>query len=58
MMLNIDDQLIHDAMEYSNTNLSPTDLVHEVLAAFIRMQASKNLAALGGKAPKMRGIAR
>ena len=58
MMLNIDDQLIHDAIEYSNTNLSSTDLVHEVLVAFIQMQASKNLAALGGKAPKMKGIAR
>jgi hypothetical protein len=58
MKLNIDDQLIHDAIEHSNTNLSPSDLVQELLKAFIRMQASKSLAALGGKAPKMRGIPR
>ena len=58
MKLNIDDQLIHDATEHSNTNLSPSDLVQELLKAFIRMQASKSLAALGGKAPKMRGIPR
>ena len=58
MMLNIDDQLIHDAMECLNKNLNPGELVNKVLIAFIRLQASKNLAALGGKAPKMKGIPR
>ena len=58
MMLNIDDRLIYSAMEYSNKNLDPGDFIHEVLTAFIRMKVSKNLAALGGKAPKMKDIVR
>ena len=58
MMLNIDDELIQDLMECSDTNLSPSSLVQEVLSAFIRMQALKNLAALGGEAPNMREISR
>ncbi len=58
MMLDIDDELIQDVMEYSDKNLSPTNTVQEALTTFIRMQALKNLVALGGGAPNMRDIPR
>ena len=58
MNLNIDEKLIHSAMEYVNPKTSPTDLIHELIATFIRLSAGKNLAALGGKSPKMKNIPR
>jgi hypothetical protein len=58
MNLNIDEKLIHSAMEYVNPKTSPTDLIHELIAAFIRLSAGKDLAALGGKSPKMKNIPR
>jgi hypothetical protein len=34
------------------------DLFREAINVFIRIQAAKRLAALGGKSPQMRGIPR
>ena len=58
MKLDIDEKLIYSAMEYVNPKTAPTDLIHELISAFIRLNAGKNLAILGGKSPKMKNIPR
>ncbi|WP_088524755.1 DUF2191 domain-containing protein [Polynucleobacter campilacus] len=58
MKLDIDEKLIHSAMEYVNPKTAPADLIHELVSAFIRLNAGKNLVALGGKSPKMENIPR
>ena len=58
MLVNIDDELIRDAMEQSSSKLSPSQLINEAVLTFIRVQAAKKLVALGGMAPEMRDIPR
>ena len=58
MLVNIDDELICDAMKYFNPKPSPSVLINKVVTAFIRVQAAKKLVALGGMTPEMRDIPR
>ena len=58
MLVNIDDELIRDAMMYFDPKLNPRELINEVVTAFIRAQAAKKLVALGGMTPEMSDIPR
>jgi Arc/MetJ family transcription regulator len=54
----IDDALYQRALEVADPGMDKGDLFREAMNVFVRVQAGKRLAALGGKAPKMKGIAR
>jgi Arc/MetJ family transcription regulator len=54
----IDDELYEQALELADPDMDKADLFREAVRTFVRVQAGKRLAALGGKAPKMRSIPR
>lgn len=54
----IDDELYAQALEVIGPNIEKSELFREALKVFIRVESSKRLAALGGKAPKMKVISR
>lgn len=50
----IDDELYLRALEVADPGSDKGDLFREAMEVFVRVQAGKRLAALGGKAPKMK----
>lgn len=54
----IDDDLYQRALEVADPGMSAGDLFREAMQVFVRVQAGKRLAALGGKAPLMKDIPR
>ena len=54
----IDDDLYSRALEIADPEMDKADLFREAMKLFIRVQAGKRLAALGGKTPKMKMIPR
>ena len=58
MIVNVDDELIRDAMQYLDPQLSPNDMINEAIATLVRLQATKKLVALGGMTPEMKDIPR
>ncbi len=55
----IDDALYKQALELSDPGVEkPSDLFREAIKTYVRVQAARRLAALGGKAPGMRDIPR
>jgi Arc/MetJ family transcription regulator len=54
----IDDDLYEQALELADPDMDKADLFREAVRTFVRVQAGKRLAALGGRAPKMRSIPR
>ena len=54
----IDDVLYQQALELADANMEKSDLFKEAIKTFIRVQAAKRLAALGGKMPDMTNIPR
>jgi hypothetical protein len=54
----IDDELYRQAMDVADPEMDKTDLFREAMKVFVRVQAGKRLAALGGKSPKMKSIPR
>lgn len=54
----IDDELYQKALSVSDPSMDKTDLFREAVKTFIRVQAAKRLAALGGTAPEMQQIPR
>ena len=54
----IDDALYQRALDVADPGMDKGDLFREAMKVFVRVQAGKRLAALGGKAPKMKSIAR
>lgn len=54
----IDDALYEEALEVADPGMDKADLFREAVKTFVRVQAAKRLAALGGTAPGMRDIAR
>jgi Arc/MetJ family transcription regulator len=54
----IDDELYQRALEVADPGLDKGDLLREAMKVFVRVQAGKRLAALGGKAPHMEDIPR
>lgn len=57
--ITIDDTLYEQALEYADADVtSASDLVREAIKTYVRLQAAKRLAALGGTAPSMHDIPR
>jgi Arc/MetJ family transcription regulator len=54
----IDDELYRQAMDVADPEMDKTDLFREAMKVFVRVQAGKRLAALGGKSPKMKSVPR
>jgi Arc/MetJ family transcription regulator len=56
--ITIDDELYESAIAAADPGMDKGDLVREAMKVFVRVQAAKRLAALGGKAPTMKAIPR
>jgi len=56
--ISIDDELYQSALEVADPGMDKGDLFREAVKVFVRVQAGKRLAALGGKAPGMKDIPR
>ena len=54
----IDDDLYQRALDVADPGMDKGDLFREAIKVFVRVQAGKRLAALGGKAALMKGIPR
>lgn len=54
----IDDELYQRALEVADEGMDKGDLFREAMKVFVRVQAGRRLAALGGKAPHMLAIPR
>lgn len=54
----IDDALYEQALEAADPGMDKADLFREAIRTFIRVQAGKRLAALGGTAPDMADVPR
>lgn len=54
----IDDVLYEKALEVADPSMDKADLFREAIKTFVRVQAAKRLAALGGTKPEMPGIPR
>lgn len=51
--ITIDDDLYEQALEAADPAMDKANLFREALIVFIRVQAAKRLASLGGKAPEL-----
>jgi hypothetical protein len=54
----IDDELFQRALEVADPGTDKADLFREAMKVFVRVQAGKRLASLGGKTPRMKSIPR
>jgi Arc/MetJ family transcription regulator len=54
----IDDALYEKALEMADPDMSKSDIFREAIKTFIRVQAAKRLAALGGMTPEIRDVPR
>ncbi|MDK3023812.1 type II toxin-antitoxin system VapB family antitoxin [Cupriavidus taiwanensis] len=54
----IDDALYEQALEMADPGMDKSDLFREAIKTFVRVQAAKRLAALGGAAPDMQDVPR
>lgn len=54
----IDDALYDKALEMADPSMDKSDLFREAIKTFVRVQAAKRLAALGGTAPDMQDVPR
>jgi Arc/MetJ family transcription regulator len=54
----IDDELYKKALEMADPTMDKSDIWREAFVTFVRVQAAKRLAALGGTAPAMDEIPR
>lgn len=54
----IDDELYAKALEMADPNMDKADLFREAVKTFVRVQAAKRLAALGGASPDMADVPR
>ncbi|AKU23506.1 type II toxin-antitoxin system VapB family antitoxin [Massilia sp. NR 4-1] len=56
--ITIDDDLYNKALEVADPSMDTADLFREAIKTFVRVQAAKRLAALGGTMPAMPKIPR
>jgi Arc/MetJ family transcription regulator len=56
--ITIDDALYQKALELADPQMDKADLFREAISTFVRVQAGKRLAALGGRSPKMPSVPR
>jgi hypothetical protein len=54
----IEDSLYAKAIELADPNMDKADLFREAIQTFVRVQAAKRLAALGGQVPGMKDVPR
>ena len=54
----IDDELYQQALDMADPDMDKADLFREAIKTFVRVQAAKRLAALGGMQPDMPDINR
>ena len=54
----IDDELFQRALEVADPGTDKADLFREAMKVFVRVQAGKRLAALGGGTPQMKPVPR
>ncbi|MEX0604079.1 MAG: type II toxin-antitoxin system VapB family antitoxin [Marinobacter sp.] len=54
----IDDSLYQKALDVADPDMNKADLFREAISTFVRVQAAKRLAALGGTASDMKDIPR
>lgn len=54
----IDDNLYQQALEMADPDMDKAEIFREAMKTFVRVQAAKRLAALGGSAPDMENIPR
>jgi Arc/MetJ family transcription regulator len=54
----IDDDLYEKALELADPSMDKADLFREAIKTFVRVEAAKRLAALGGTAPDFRDVRR
>ena len=54
----IDDELYAKALDMADPDMDKADLFREAIKTFVRVQAAKRLAALGGTSPSMPDISR
>lgn len=54
----IDDALYERALELAEPSMDKADLFREAIKTFVRVQAAKRLAALGGSKPGMELVSR
>jgi len=56
--VNIDDVLYLRALEVADPTMDRAELFSEALKVFVRIQAAKKLAAMGGAAPEIKDVPR
>jgi len=54
----IDDALYEKALEMADPDMDKADLFREAIKTFVRVQAARRLASLGGAAPDMAAVPR
>lgn len=54
----IDDDLYQTSLDLADPGTDKANIFREAMNVFVRVQAAKRLAALGGKAPQMKSIPR
>jgi len=54
----IDDALYEKALEVADPNMDKSELFREAISTFVRVQAAKRLAALGGSMPGIQDVPR
>jgi len=54
----IDDMLYAQALDMADPDMDKADIFREAMKTFVRVQAAKRLASLGGAAPEMESIPR
>ena len=56
--ITIDDALYQRALEVADPDMERSDLFREAVKTFVRVQAARRLAAIGGHAPSMDPVPR
>ncbi|MBC7623349.1 MAG: type II toxin-antitoxin system VapB family antitoxin [Aeromicrobium sp.] len=54
----IEDELYEKALAVADPGMDRADLFREAIRTFVRVQAAKRLALLGGTVPAMQGVSR
>jgi Arc/MetJ family transcription regulator len=54
----IDDALYEKALEMADSGMDKADIFREAIKTFVRVQAGKRLAALGGTTPEIQDVPR
>jgi Arc/MetJ family transcription regulator len=54
----IDDSLYQKALEMADPGMDKADIFREAIKTFVRVQAAKRLAALGGTMPEIQDVPR